>query len=324
MSPYEAAQTGVAFRRRRERGVLRVTGADRIEWLNNLLTNDLKQSAEPRACHAAWLTPQGRMVTDVIVVETGFETWLDVPAPLAASLAEQLDRLIFAEDARVADASGELASLGYYGPVARAILIAALVESGRRDAIDDPSVVAVDARRQTLHTHAVGSGRSGVHVYAPAETVGELEQALTQAGKAVSLDDETEAILRVEAGVPAFLVDMNTDTIPLEAGLDDTISHTKGCYVGQEIIVRIRDRAHGRVARKLVGLTLPGHVVPPVPQGVTSDGRQAGRITSAVPSTAIGHPIALATLLRDFTEPGTSVVLEDGTPAVVTALPFVG
>jgi len=73
-----------------------------------------------------------------------------------------------------------------------------------------------------------------------------------------------------------------------------------------------------------VGLQISGSVVPPVPQGVTSDGRHAGRVTSAVMSGAVGRPIALATLLRDFTEPGTPVLLEDGTPAVVASLPFVG
>src|SRR5262245_16189041 len=99
------------YRRRRERGMLRVAGADRIEWLNNLLTNDLKQTEGPRAYYSAWLTPQGRMITDMVVIETGTETWLDVPAPLAAGLAEKLDRLIFAEDARVDDISAERVSV---------------------------------------------------------------------------------------------------------------------------------------------------------------------------------------------------------------------
>jgi len=121
MSPYEAARTGLTFRRRDERGLLRVTGADRIAWLNNLLTNDLTEGNAPRAAYAAWLTPQGRMITDVIVIETGSETLLDVPAALAAAIAEKLDRLIFAEDARVADASGELGSLAHVGPAGRKV-----------------------------------------------------------------------------------------------------------------------------------------------------------------------------------------------------------
>src|SRR5215813_6536513 len=105
MSAYEAARKGQVFRRRHERGVIRVAGNDRLEWLNGLLTNDLKPLSGGGACYAAWLTPQGRMITDVIVVETGNETWLDVPAPLATALTARLDGMIFAEDVQVADAS---------------------------------------------------------------------------------------------------------------------------------------------------------------------------------------------------------------------------
>ena len=147
-------------------------------------------------------------------------------------------------------------------------------------------------------------------------------ESLTHAG-ARPLDDETAEVLRVEAGIPRFLVDMNEETIPLEAGLDHAISHTKGCYVGQEIIVRIRDRAHGRVARHLVGLLVDGDAVPAAGQPVLFDDRQVGRLTSAVRSIALDRPIGLATLHRDAAAAGTIVTLADGLTAAVRALPFV-
>lgn len=324
MSPTNTAGELHAFRRRRERGILRVTGRDRIEWLNGLLTNDLKSREGPRACAALWLTPQGRMITDIIVLELGTETWLDVPASLAASLAGRLDGMIFAEDARVEDASSEFTSTGVYGSDAVALLREAMEPGSTKDAADDPTALGIGRAHEgaVVYTHAIGSGLPGVHVYQPQASAECFEAAMLTGRR--RLDDHEFTVLRVERGIPEFLVDMGDETIPLEAGLDDTISHTKGCYVGQEIIVRIRDRAHGRVARKLVGLRVTGETVPPVPQGIVSDGRHVGRVTSAVMSAAVGHPIALATLLRDFTEPGTSVVLDDGTPAVVTALPFVG
>jgi folate-binding protein YgfZ len=311
MSPYEAARKGLAFRRRHERGVIRATGGDRLEWLNGLLTNDLRPLEGGGACYAVWLTPQGRMITDLIVVETGSETWLDVPAPLAVTLSARLDGMIFAEDVRVADASRELTSVGLYGPGATSHL-----------ASPDPASIARTDDGGIVWAHAMASGLTGVHAYlSPARAAG-LEESLAHGG-GTPLDDDTASVLRVEAGVPAFLIDMSDDTIPLEAGLDHALSHTKGCYVGQEIIVRIRDRAHGRVARRLVGLSIEAELAPLAPQSVTSDGRQAGRLTSAVMSRALGRPIALATLLRDFTEPGTRVMLEDGVSARVTTLPFV-
>jgi folate-binding protein YgfZ len=321
MSPYEAARETGAVRRRRERGVLKVTGADRIEWLNGILTNDLKPRTGPRAIHSLWLMPQGRMVTDVIVIETGTETWLDVPAPLAGALSERLDRMIFAEDVRVVDVSSQMTSLGLYGPEARRFLTVALAEEPRRENAHDSMAVAI-AEGPTLWTHAIASGLPGTHVYLPIDAAERLERSVLESGL-LALDDGTATVLRVESGVPAFLTDIGEETIPLEAGLDDAISHTKGCYVGQEIIVRIRDRAHGRVARRLVGLRFSSDAVPPVPQDVKREGRHAGRLTSAVTSPAMGSAIGLATLLREFIDPGIPVVLDDGTPAIVVSLPFI-
>ena len=301
---HQAARFGVAFRHRHEQGILRVTGADRRAWLNGLLTNDVLTEA---SCYAAWLTPQGRMITDMFVVDTGAETLLEVPAALAAVLAQRLDGLIFAEDVRVADASADLLALEVCGPGAETGLDAV------RHSL--PADIEVSLR-------AVSVPVSGAVVYVPAKQFAGALEALTHAG-ATPLDDQTAEILRVEAGVPRFLVDMNEDTIPLEAGLDHAISHTKGCYVGQEIIVRIRDRAHGRVARHLVGLRLDAAGVPQVPQAVLSDGRQVGRMTSAVRSIALDTVIALATVHRDFSAAGTSLTTETGGMAAVVPLPFV-
>ena len=112
---------------------------------------------------------------------------------------------------------------------------------------------------------------------------------------------------------------MDEDTIPLEAGLESrAISLTKGCYVGQEVIVRVLHRGHGRVARRLVGLTLDGEAVPAAGTPVQADGRDVGRVTSAVASVALNTPIALAYVHRDFTEAGTRVTV-DGAEGVVTA-----
>jgi folate-binding protein YgfZ len=135
-------------------------------------------------------------------------------------------------------------------------------------------------------------------------------------------------VLRLEAGVPRFLVDMSDETIPLEAGIEDrAISFTKGCYVGQEIIVRVTTRGGGRVARKLVGLVAPGTPAP-IPEGspVYAGDRAVGRITSSAISPRRGDVIALGYAHRDFTEPGTSLEIDangERRPVIVHALPFV-
>lgn len=301
---YTAAREAFAFRHRHEQGILRVTGADRQSWLNGLLTNDVVTHGR---CYAAWLTPQGRMITDLFVVNNDEDTLLEVPATLAATLAQRLDGLIFTEDARVVDVSTDVLPLEVCGPGADFG-----VETIRRS-LSEGTYIALRPVEQPV---------SGTVLYVPRSLWAGVLESLTHAG-AMPIDDATAEILRVEAGIPRFLVDMNDDTIPLEAGLDHAISHTKGCYVGQEIIVRIRDRAHGRVARRLVGLNIEGDGVPVAPQDVFLDGRQVGRLTSAAASIARSRTIGLATLHRDATSPGTSVTLADGRHATVAPLPFV-
>ena len=137
--------------------------------------------------------------------------------------------------------------------------------------------------------------------------------------------EEDVGVVGIESGLPQFGVDTDTDTIPLEAGLEDrAISRTKGCYVGQEVIVRVIDRGHGRVARRLVGLVLPAGAPVPVARAALSAGDKGiGRITSAALSPALGRPIALGYVQRDFVEPGTAVHIEGSGDAVVAALPVV-
>ena len=150
--------------------------------------------------------------------------------------------------------------------------------------------------------------------------------ALAAAG-AIELDPATAEAVRIEAGVPLFGRDMDEETIPLEAGIESrAISLTKGCYVGQEVIIRVLHRGHGRVARKLVGLSVieSGERDPRV-AGAAVRQRRAARSASVTSShrasPALQRPIALAYVHRDFLEPGTQVTVGDR-PATVAALPY--
>lgn len=320
---YTAAREAAAWRVRRERRVLSVSGADRLEWLQGLLTNDIKALGGGGACYAAWLSPQGRMITDADVLEVGGETWLDVPAALAEPLAARLDSMIFAEDVRV-QVSAARVVIGIYGP--HATNLAERLLPGPATGIRAHEPFGLD----TIHTGEgaialLGSdhlGVPGLHVYLPAGAADALQDALAREG-APQLDEGAAEVLRVEAGRPAFTVDMTEETIPLEAGIESrAISHTKGCYVGQEIIVRLRDLAHGRVARKLVGLLVEGDRAA-VGDPISVADRKVGKVTSAVRSVALDRLIALGYVHRDHTAPGTIVQIgAQGLPATITPLPF--
>jgi folate-binding protein YgfZ len=167
----------------------------------------------------------------------------------------------------------------------------------------------------------------GFDLYAQKPIAQGLAASLRQAG-AADLGAEALEVLRIEAGTPAFGADMNEETIPLEAGIQDrAISLTKGCYVGQEIIIRVLHRGHGRVARRLVGLSMqPGVPVPARDDRIAKEAREVGAVTSAAWSPALGRPIALGYVHRDCADVDTTVSIAHGheaLAAVVVALPFI-
>jgi folate-binding protein YgfZ len=332
MTHYEMARRAVGMNDRSMYGTLQVAGADRATWLQGLLTNDIKAVVPGQGCYAAWLTPQGRMITDVRVLELGERIELDVLASNAAELAQRLDQLVFAEDVQIKDVTGTLGQIGVIGPEAATVVSATLAELTGRAAIGGAELAQWIEYQNAVIPFAdaelvvVRDDGLGVPGYDIRSTAGaQIRRVLEQFG-VVPLDEPTIEMLRIEAGRPLFGVDMNTETIPLEAGIEDrAISFSKGCYVGQEVIVRVVSRGHGRVARKLVGLVLEGTRVPDAGESIFANRRETGRVTSATRSPALSRPIALGYVHRDFVEPGTRVIIggESGESATVTQLPFV-
>ena len=198
------------------------------------------------------------------------------------------------------------------------------MSTGTLDALPDHGNLRSDRDgASVIITRIVDTGEPGFDVFVERVRVDEL-MTMLRALDVAELDEETAEAIRVEAGVPKFHRDMDEDTIPLEAGIESqAISMTKGCYVGQEVIIRVLHRGHGRVVRKLVGLTFDrGARVPASGTAVRAGDREVGHITSACASPALQRPIALAYVHRDFVEPGT-VVSADEMRADVTQLPFV-
>ena len=304
-------------------GRILLTGNDRRTYLQGLLTNDIEALRPGTGCYAAMLTAQGRMMTDMRVLELGDAVLLDVPAEVTASIRDHLDRFVFTEDVTVQDVTATRGEIGVYGPGALDTLVAAGTEGAAPGELFASNRVRI-AGADAIVVRSDAAGVRGFDLIAAAGDIAAIEAALTAAGAVRASQADVEAV-RVESGRPRFGADMDADTIPLEAGLEErAISRTKGCYVGQEVIVRVLDRGHGRVARRLAGLTLSADAaVPAAGTKVHVEGREAGRVTSAVVSPALARPIALAYVHRDFVEPGTHVQVEGSGDAIVTRLPFV-
>ena len=303
-------------------GRILLTGADRRSYLQGLLTNDIAALTPGTGCYAAMLTAQGRMMTDMRVLELGDLVLLDVPLQVTTTIRDHLDRFIFSEDVQVEDVTAARVEIGIYGPGAFDVLVRAGTEGGPPSLLFHTTRVRL-AGADFVLVRSDEAGVPGYDVIVDAAHAEPLTAALIAAGAVRVSEDDAEAV-RIESGRPRFGVDMDTDTIPLEAGLEErAISRSKGCYVGQEVIVRVQDRGHGRVAKRLVGLTFDAAApLPAAGARIVSGDKEIGRVTSATWSPALARPIALGYVHRDFVEPGTRVVVV-GAAAAVAALPLV-
>ncbi len=305
---YRIIESGAGWIERARRGRLRFTGKDRVPFLQALVTNDLAVVGPERGAYAVYLTPQGRLITDLRLYERGDGLIADVPVGVTGDLVARFDGLIFAEDVAVSNVSAAIAHVGVMGARAAALLTRALdVDAARLDAL--PVLGVVDAGSAFIARTDEGDGPV-FDVLMPAADRDVILAKLAAVG-IEPVSDAMAEVLRIEAGRPAFGQDMDGQTIPLEAGLlERAISLTKGCYVGQEVIVRVLHRGGGRVAKRLVKLTFDPDVeaAPAAGTVLSIDGHDVGRITSAAWSPRLGRVVALGYLARESAEPGRRVV----------------
>lgn len=284
---------------------MRLDGPDRRSFLQGLLTNDIQALAPGSSCYAALLTPQGRMIADMHVLETGDFLLLDVARDGAPSLGQRLDQSIFTEDVTVRDASSEHRRIALAGPKARPAL---------------EEMLRCDPRANTHHFLDPAWEVPFFELFIDAASGEHCVNAIRAAGVVDVGRAEVEA-LRIESGVPLFGVDMDEHTIPLEAGIEErAISFTKGCYVGQEVIIRVLHRGHGRVARKLVRLAVEAASeadLPPRGTPIVKDGHEIGTLTSIAWSPMLGKGVALGYVQRDFVESAESFSTSDGTALAI-------
>ena len=325
---YTAIREGAAIGAISPRRHLAVAGDDRASYLQGLLTNDIVALTPGTGCYAAWLTPQGRMLTDMHVLESGGMILLDLPAEQAAPTLARLEQFIFTEDVRVGSMADVLTGVWVHGPLAAHVLERTL-DGAPLDGWGNYRHTQLEFRGEPVSVARIDQlSVPGYGVYLERTREALLIEALQAAGASVVAAEAIEAA-RIEAGYPVFGVDMTDVTIPLEAGIEDrAISLTKGCYVGQEVIIRVLHRGGGRVAKRLVALRIGtpegGPHTPPRGAQLFAGEREIGEVTSAAESPRLGA-IALGYVHRDFVAPGTQV--EVGTdagrvPATVTARPI--
>ncbi|MFZ5440597.1 MAG: YgfZ/GcvT domain-containing protein [Myxococcota bacterium] len=283
---YRAAHEGCAVFDASAREQLRVTGSEAGSFLQGMVTNDVEGLAVGGSCYAAMLTPKGAMVGDLRVLRREGDYLLDTGPGRGAAVKDFLNKYLISEDAELHDAP-EYAVLGLVGPRAKELAAKVPAEG------------------------ALGSFLGGVDLLVRRERLGEAKAALAGVPE---LSAATLEVLRVEAGVPVFGVDMTETTIPLEANLDNAIHYKKGCYIGQEVIARATFR--GQMNKKLVKL-LVGEASPAPKAELKVGDRKVGWVTSVVKSVQHGQQLALAYVHRDFLSPGTKLELGGATATLL-------
>jgi len=329
MTPqYRTIASGAGWLNQSPLGRIRFEGPDAASFLHALVTNDVLAVPAGRGIYAAWLTPQGRMITDFRLLRDSERIVAEVPEGMAASLVARFDQLIFSENVQVSDDTGSTRQIVVFGADAsRVVAEAAGGGLSTADVDDLPAlghITVGDVR--VVRTDDVTL--SNFALWMPAAQWEALVAALARAGaiEVTTCDTNGPSIyeaLRIEAGRPRFGVDMTTDTIPLEAGLlARAISMTKGCYVGQEVIVRILHRGGGRVVKQLVQLVANAGVttVPDAGTQILDQGREVGAVTSAALGPATERVVVLGYVHRDSAEIGRRLALGSGHEVSVAAL----
>jgi folate-binding protein YgfZ len=300
-------------------GLLEVTGKDRAAFLHAMLSNDVKSLAPGQGCAAAFLDVHGKVQVMLRLLVLEDRILVVTPSGMAADAMEALDKFLFSEKAYFRDATGELTFLLLAGPEAPAL---AERLTGQRP--PEPAWSHVAARLGEDEVRLVsGGGETGEPEVWILAAAGERAWAAVRAAGVVPVGVTAQEALRIETGTPLYHHDVDASVLLPEIPLDPLVSYTKGCYIGQEVVVRIRDRGH--VNRHLRGLVLEGDQRPAPGAAVMADGAEVGRLTSTTWSFGLGRPIALGFVRRQHAEPGTRVAVRDGErllPATVSALPF--
>jgi folate-binding protein YgfZ len=311
---YRVLRSGCGIFELTWRNKIVISGKDRTRWLNGMISNNVRDLPEGRGVYAFILNPQGHILGDLYVWNRGESLLADIDTFQAQSLLGLLKRYIIMDKVELEDQQGRLAVLGLEGPQAERVIREMGIEL---PALDSLQFAELTWRGQPV-TVARGDDGPVPHfeLWAPAEVAGQLWQAAISSG-AQPVGTEALEMLRVAAGTPRYGTDIRQRDLPQETGQARALNYNKGCYIGQEIVERIR--ARGRVHRMFTGFRLQSDNAAPGSKVLA--GEAVGEITSVarVPSANGDATIALGYIRREAAEKD---LLVEGKPAEVQALPF--
>lgn len=324
-SEYTGASTSVGLYPALDRGTIEIGGGDRAAWLNNLVTNEIKNLKAGEGNYAFAPTVKGRILFDLNMLVLPELLWLDLDSRSRPTALAHFDRYTITEDVSMTDRTEEFVRLVMSGPATGSVAAKIGVPQAASMASLGSTQATVAGTHCLLVRHDF-AGVLGVELFVPSDRASAawselLELCGAEGGRPVGRS--AVETLRIEAGIPAMGAEITDEVLPAETRqLERAVSYVKGCYLGQEVVERMRSR--GGLARQLVGLKLEADGLVQPGAKLRHEEKEVGRITSCCVSPKTGGTIALGYLRTSAAQPGTIVdVMADPTrQAEVAELPF--
>lgn len=300
------------------RAKISLTGGDRVRWLNGMTTNNIRDLGVGQGVYAFLLSPQGHILGDIFAYNRGDSIVIDTDSGQVEKILATFDHFIIMDDVEVANLSEQLTALGIAGPKSRNALTAA----GFVIPEMQPLQIQTLTWQGTECTLVRGENveHESYEIWLAPESVKVLWEALL-AAEGTPVGSEALELQRIVSGIPRYGVDIRERDLPQETEQARALNFNKGCYVGQEIVERIRSR--GAVHRKFTGFVVEGRAQIAAGAKIVDGEKEVGEITCVASLQLAGHDktLALGYIRREVGVPGREVVI-DAAKAVVAPLPF--
>ena len=310
MSGYKALRSSSAWLDLSDRGKIRVTGDDRARLLHAMSTNDVEHLLPGQGVYAFFLTAVGRILADACIYNLGDSLFLDTEPETAAKLAEHLDKYIIADDAYLENETSALACIAIEGPKMGEI-------AAQLGAPLPAQAYFTEAWQDGFVARVASTGREGVRIFVPAVAKTALMERISALNVPEASASEAR-IVRIENGIPRYGEDISERYLVQETQQTHAVHTHKGCYLGQEIVERVRSR--GQVHRVLMRLHIHTTVAPAPGTKLMSGGNPAAEISSAEFSPALGEVAALAYVRTETAYAEPELTIADSNPPVTATI----
>jgi folate-binding protein YgfZ len=314
---FRALVSGCGVYEVKGRARIGLTGSDRVRWLNGMVTNNIRDLARGRGVYAFMLNPQGRILADFYVFNRGDRLFLDTDQSQAEKILATFDHYIIMDEVEVSNLSLESAIIRVGGPNSREVLRAAGLEVVELEPLE-----FADSAWQQMSLTVLRTDHEAIELFElwlPPAHAPALRAALLKAG-ATPVGGAALESFRIASGIPRYGQDIRERDLPQETEQRRALNFSKGCYVGQEIVERIRSR--GNVHRTFTGFVVDG-ALPPLGTKIQLDGKDVGEITSvaSLPVATGERLVALGYVRREAASAGKELSAE-GAKLTVTRVPF--